>query len=90
MAHTYQVRDFARSRARFAKKSSADCIRYATTAETVFYAPHFLGKLDADVCVEEHAPYFATFQSGAYRGDNAAKAETRNRNDKRRSRRTAE
>ncbi|HEX8636544.1 MAG TPA: electron transfer flavoprotein subunit alpha/FixB family protein, partial [Pyrinomonadaceae bacterium] len=31
----------------------------------------FLGKLDADVTIEGDAPYFVTFQSGAYRGDNA-------------------
>ncbi|MDQ3323871.1 MAG: electron transfer flavoprotein subunit alpha/FixB family protein, partial [Acidobacteriota bacterium] len=39
----------------------------------VFTRRIFLGKLDADVAVEGNAPYFATFQSGAYRGDNAVK-----------------
>jgi electron transfer flavoprotein alpha subunit len=33
----------------------------------------FLGKLDADVTVGGDAPYFVTFQSGAFRGDAAAK-----------------
>lgn len=33
----------------------------------------FLGKLDADVSIGGDAPYFVTFQSGAFRGDNAAK-----------------
>ncbi len=33
----------------------------------------FLGKLDADVSSDGEAPVFATFQSGAYRADQAAK-----------------
>jgi len=33
----------------------------------------FLGKLDADVTVGGDLPYFVTFQSGAFRGDNAEK-----------------
>jgi electron transfer flavoprotein alpha subunit len=33
----------------------------------------FLGKLDADVTIGGEAPYFVTFQLGAFRGDNAAK-----------------
>jgi electron transfer flavoprotein alpha subunit len=33
----------------------------------------FLGKLDADITVGGEAPYFITFQSGAFRGDNAEK-----------------
>ncbi len=33
----------------------------------------FLGKLDADVTIGGEAPYFVTFQSGAFRGDAAAK-----------------
>ncbi|MGQ0540879.1 MAG: electron transfer flavoprotein subunit alpha/FixB family protein [Blastocatellia bacterium] len=33
----------------------------------------FLGKLDADVTIGGNAPYFITFQSGAFRGDSAAK-----------------
>jgi electron transfer flavoprotein alpha subunit len=41
--------------------------------KTVFTRRIFLGKLDADVTIEGDAPYFVTFQSGAYRGDNAAK-----------------
>jgi electron transfer flavoprotein alpha subunit len=32
-----------------------------------------LGKLDADVTIGGDAPYFVTFQSGAFRGDNAEK-----------------
>ncbi len=33
----------------------------------------FLGKLDADVSLGGDAPYFVTFQSGAFRGENAEK-----------------
>lgn len=75
MAHTYQVRDFApKVAARFGKEVVADCIRYVyNDGKPVFSRRIFLGKLDADVSVEGDAPYFATFQSGAYRGDNAAK-----------------
>jgi electron transfer flavoprotein alpha subunit len=32
-----------------------------------------LGKLDADLTVGGEAPYFITFQSGSFRGDNATK-----------------
>lgn len=75
MAHTYQVRDFApKVAARFGKEIVGDCIRYKHEAGKIIFTRRiFLGKLDADVAVEGDAPYFATFQSGAYRGDNAAK-----------------
>jgi electron transfer flavoprotein alpha subunit len=75
MAHTYQVRDFApKVAARFAKEIVGDCIRYKHEGgKLIFTRRIFLGKLDADVAVEGDAPYFATFQSGAYRGDNAVK-----------------
>jgi electron transfer flavoprotein alpha subunit len=33
----------------------------------------FLGKIDADVVSDGEAPVFSTFQSGAYRGDQATK-----------------
>jgi electron transfer flavoprotein alpha subunit len=75
MAHTYQVRDFApKVAARFQKEVVGDCIRYRFEGgKPVFTRRIFLGKLDADVTIEGAAPYFATFQSGAHRGDNAAK-----------------
>jgi electron transfer flavoprotein alpha subunit len=75
MAHTYQVRDFApKVAARFQREVVGDCIRYRNEGgNPVFTRRIFLGKLDADVIIEGDAPYFATFQSGAYRGDNAAK-----------------
>jgi electron transfer flavoprotein alpha subunit len=75
MAHTYQVRDFCpKLAARFGKEMVGDCIRYANNSGNLTFTRRiFLGKLDADVTVEGDAPYFATFQSGAFRGDNAEK-----------------
>ncbi|MDQ3711749.1 MAG: electron transfer flavoprotein subunit alpha/FixB family protein [Acidobacteriota bacterium] len=75
MAHTYQVRDFApKVAARLGKEVVGDCIRYQNSnRKLVFTRRIFLGKLDADVTIEGDAPYFVTFQSGAFRGDNAEK-----------------
>lgn len=74
MAHTYQVRDFApKVAARFGKEVVGDCIRYVNNNKPTFTRRIFLGKLDADVTIEGDAPYFVTFQSGAYRGDHAEK-----------------
>ena len=75
MAHTYQVRDFApKVAARFEREVVGDCIRYrADGGKLVLTRRIFLGKLDADVTIGGDAPYFVTFQSGAFRGDNAEK-----------------
>ena len=75
MSHTYQVRDFAPKVAtRFGKEVVGDCIRYKTEGGKLILTRRiFLGKLDADVTVGGDAPYFVTFQSGAFRGDNAEK-----------------
>lgn len=75
MAHTYQVRDFApKVAARLGREVVGDCIRYKPeSGELVLTRRIFLGKLDADVTIGGDAPYFITFQSGAFRGDNAAK-----------------
>lgn len=75
MSHTYQVRDFApKVAARFGREVVGDCIRYrADGGNLVLTRRIFLGKLDADVKIGGDAPYFVTFQSGAFRGDNAAK-----------------
>jgi len=74
MAHTYQVRDFApKVAARLGREVVGDCIRYKPDGgKLVLTRRIFLGKLDADVTVGGDAPYFITFQSGAFRGDNAA------------------
>jgi len=75
MSHTYQVRDFApKVAARLGREVAGDCIRYkAEGGKLVLTRRIFLGKLDADVSLGGDAPYFVTFQSGSFRGDNAAK-----------------
>jgi electron transfer flavoprotein alpha subunit len=75
MSHTYQVRDFApKVAARLGREVVGDCIRYkAENGKLVLTRRIFLGKLDADVTIGGDAPFFVTFQSGAFRGDNAAK-----------------
>ena len=75
MSHTYQVRDFApKVAARLGREVVGDCIRYrAEGGKLVLTRRIFLGKLDADVTIGGDAPYFVTFQSGSFRGDNAAK-----------------
>ena len=73
--HTYLVRDFApKLAARFEKALISDCIRaQAAGSALTFTRRIFLGKLDADVVSDGTAPVFATFQSGAYRPDQARK-----------------
>jgi electron transfer flavoprotein alpha subunit len=75
MTHTYLVRDFApKLAARFKKSLISDCIRASVDGGKVGFTRRiFLGKLDADVSSDGEAPVFATFQSGAYRADQAAK-----------------
>jgi electron transfer flavoprotein alpha subunit len=75
MPHTYLVRDYApKLAARFGKSLISDCIRAQVSGEAITFTRRiFLGKLDADVVSDGAAPVFATFQSGAYRPDQAAK-----------------
>ena len=74
MPHTYLVRDYApKLAARFGKAMISDCIRAKVAdGKVTFTRRIFLGKIDADVTSDSEAPLFATFQSGAYRGDQAA------------------
>ena len=75
MPHTYLVRDYApKLAARFGKSLISDCIRAQVNSGTITFTRRiFLGKLDADVVSDGAAPVFATFQSGAYRPDQAQK-----------------
>ena len=75
MPHTYLVRDFApKLSARFRKGLISDCIRAkVANGEITFTRRIFLGKIDADVVSDNDPPVFATFQSGAYRQDQAVK-----------------
>ncbi|HLL13556.1 MAG TPA: electron transfer flavoprotein subunit alpha/FixB family protein [Pyrinomonadaceae bacterium] len=73
MPHTYLVRDYApKLAARFGKDLISDCVR-ATVADgaVTFSRRIFQGKIDADVEANGEPPVFATFQSGAYRADQA-------------------
>lgn len=75
MPHTYLVRDYApKLAARFGKSLISDCIRAEVAGNTMTFTRRiFLGKLDSDVVSDGEAPVFATFQSGAYRPDQARK-----------------
>jgi electron transfer flavoprotein alpha subunit len=75
MSHTYLARDFApKVAARFQKGLIGDCIRMnAGDGKATFTRRIFLGKLDADVVADGNAPTFVTFQSGAFRGEQAVK-----------------
>ncbi len=75
MSHTYLARDFApKVAARFQKGLIGDCIRMNVDGgKATFTRRIFLGKLDADVVSEGEPPTFVTFQSGAFRGDQAVK-----------------
>ena len=76
--HTYLVRDFApKLAARFGKGVISDCIRAESdSAGTKFARRIFLGKIDSEVIPGDEAPVFVTFQSGAYRGEQAIKADS--------------
>ncbi|HEY6806055.1 MAG TPA: electron transfer flavoprotein subunit alpha/FixB family protein [Pyrinomonadaceae bacterium] len=73
--HTYQVRDFGpKLAARFGKSLISDCIRAKVDGGKLGFTRRiFLGKLDADVVSDGEAPLFATFQTGAFRPDQAQK-----------------
>src|SRR5437868_9271212 len=75
MSHTYLVRDFApKVAARFGKGLIGDCIRMIVESGKVRFTRRiFLGKLDADVVSDGAAPVFVSFQSGAFRGEQAVK-----------------
>lgn len=71
MPHTYQVRDFIPKLATSMQRSAiSDCIGYRKDGDRiVFTRQMFQGKFAADVVPAGDGPYFATFQTGAFRGD---------------------
>jgi electron transfer flavoprotein alpha subunit len=73
MPHTYQVRDFVPKLATaMGRTVISDCIGFKHDAsKLVFTRQMFQGKLAADVSFTSDAPWFATFQNGAFRGDKA-------------------
>src|SRR5450432_4814954 len=72
--HTYQVRDFApKLAAMLGKGMIGDCIGYRNeSGKLVFVRQMFQGKTSADVTFQSAAPWFASFQAGAFRSDLAA------------------
>jgi len=69
--HTYQVRDFApKLSAMLGKGMIGDCVGYRHEGgKLVFVRQMFQGKTAADVTFTGTAPWFASFQSGAFRAD---------------------
>jgi electron transfer flavoprotein alpha subunit len=69
--HTYQVRDFApKLAASLGKGMIGDCVGFRNEGgKLVFVRQMFQGKMVADVTFTGAAPWFASFQSGAFRAD---------------------
>jgi len=75
--HTYQVRDLApKLAASLGKGMIGDCIGYRNeSGKLVFVRQMFQGKTAADVTFLGAGPWFASFQSGAFRADQVAAAD---------------
>jgi electron transfer flavoprotein alpha subunit len=71
MPHTYQVRDFAPKLAATLNRALiSDAVGYKYEGgKLLFTRQMFQGKFAADVSFVGDGPYFATFQNGAFRGD---------------------
>jgi electron transfer flavoprotein alpha subunit len=71
MPHTYQVRDFVPKLATaMGRTVISDCIGFKKQGDKLLFTrPMFQGKLAADVGFSCDAPWFVTFQNGAFRGD---------------------
>ena len=71
MPHTYQVRDFVPKLATaMGRTVISDAIGYKKEGDKlVFTRQMFQGKFVADVSFTGDAPWFVTFQNGAFRGD---------------------
>jgi len=71
MPHTYQVRDFCpRLAAALGTTMISDCIGFKYEGgKLLFTRQMFQGKFAADVSFSGPGPWFATFQNGAFRGD---------------------
>jgi electron transfer flavoprotein alpha subunit len=69
--HTYQVRDFAPKLAvMLGKGMVGDCVGFRSEGgKLVFVRQMFQGKTVADVTFTGAGPWFASFQSGAFRAD---------------------
>src|SRR6185437_9853669 len=71
MPHTYQVRDFIPKLATaMGRTVISDCIGFRKDGDKLLFARQmFQGKFAADVSFQCDAPWFVTFQNGAFRGD---------------------
>ena len=71
MPHTYQVRDFVPKLATaMGRTVISDCIGYRKDGNKLLFTRQmFQGKFAADVSFQGEAPWFVTFQNGAFRGD---------------------
>ena len=71
LPHTYQVRDFVPKLATAMQRTAiSDCISYKKDGDRLLFTRQmFQGKLAADVSFTCDAPWFVTFQNGAFRGD---------------------
>ncbi|HKW18428.1 MAG TPA: electron transfer flavoprotein subunit alpha/FixB family protein [Terriglobales bacterium] len=71
MPHTYQVRDFVPKLATaMGRTVISDCIGYRKDGDRLLFTRQmFQGKFAADVSFNCNAPWFVTFQNGAFRGD---------------------
>jgi len=71
MPHTYQVRDFVPKLATtMGRTVISDCIGYKKDGELLLFTRQiFQGKFAADVSFHCEAPWFVTFQTGAFRAD---------------------
>ena len=73
MPHTYQVRDFIpKLVTAMGRTVISDCVGFKHEGgKLLFTRQMFQGKLSADVSFACDAPWFVTFQNGAFRGDQA-------------------
>lgn len=71
MPHSYQVRDFVPKLATaMGRTVISDCVGYKKDGERLLFTRQmFQGKFAADVSFSCPAPWFVTFQNGAFRGD---------------------
>jgi electron transfer flavoprotein alpha subunit len=71
LPHTYQVRDFIPKLATaMGRTVISDCIGFRKEGDKLVFARQmFQGKFAADVSFNCDAPWFVTFQNGAFRGD---------------------
>lgn len=71
LPHTYQVRDFIPKLATaMGRTVISDCTAFRKDGEKLLFTRQmFQGKFAADVSFTGEAPWFVTFQAGAFRGD---------------------